>query len=115
MFLSWFPSVFVLQCITGVNPDKTPKFGACTETATHKKSVPFSPDLSAGLSETDKVFDRTKWKSGGMGFYCPEDVRDPDLMVWMRTSALPKFKKLHRIIPENQLKPGKYNLEVLSR
>ena len=29
-----------------------------------------------------------------MGFYCPEDVRDPDLMVWMRTSALPKFKKL---------------------
>jgi hypothetical protein len=40
------------------------------------------------------------------------DILDEDLMVWMRTAALPNFRKLHRIINQ-ELNPGKYYLHVV--
>lgn len=54
-------------------------------------------------------------------YYCWQDVKDPDFVVWMRTAGLPTFKKLHRIIPDGQmgegktLKKGTYFLKVNSR
>lgn len=40
------------------------------------------------------------------------DILDEDLMVWMRTAALPNFRKLHRIINQ-ELNPGTYRLHVV--
>jgi len=39
------------------------------------------------------------------------DVTDPDFIVWMRTAALPNFRKLYRIINET-LAPGVYTFTV---
>lgn len=51
-------------------------------------------------------------------YYCNESshplpmTTDEDLMVWMRTAALPNFRKLHRII-QADLPPGEYSIDIL--
>jgi len=42
------------------------------------------------------------------------DVQDEDFIVWMRTAALPNFRKLHRIINVG-LDAGTYYLDIAQR
>jgi len=40
-----------------------------------------------------------------------EDLQDEDFIVWMRTAALPNFKKLYRII-DTDIQPGTYTFDI---
>jgi hypothetical protein len=42
------------------------------------------------------------------------DVEDEDFIVWMRTAALPNFRKLHRIINSTMV-AGTYYLDIAQR
>jgi hypothetical protein len=68
----------------------------------------------AWASDRDKKFAKTELKSGisnvgklqgWQGVTLPS-TRDEDLMVWMRTPALPHFTRLHRIIRDIDLNKG---------
>lgn len=60
---------------------------------------------------TDNVYYQNGWYADEAGHNVPLNT-DEDLMVWMRTSALPSFRKLHRIINVD-LQPGTYLMDVI--
>ena len=67
------------------------------------------------LATTDP--ERNKATAGEPNLYnvrLPEEdalVTDPEFIVWMRTAALPQFRKLYRVI-ETKLEPGEYTVLV---
>lgn len=83
-----------------------------------------SKDGIAWASDRDKKFRPPPIDSknihslpGKTAYYCNESshpipmTTDEDLMVWMRTAALPNFRKLHRII-QHDLPPGEYSIDI---
>jgi hypothetical protein len=102
------------MCISGVDQATgNPIYGACTNKASRVSDQALEPSLDSGFNAAGKVF--KEFSPGKSGYYCWQDVQDPDFIVWMRTAGLPTFKKLHRIIDENQMKAGEYTLTILSR
>lgn len=85
-----------------------------TETGCTKKGISWSSDRSVKF-RPPKTTNFTNWMHP-LTYYnesshvIPE-VTDEDFIVWMRTAALPNFRKLHRII-KTTVHPGKYELHV---
>lgn len=72
-------------------------------------SAPRSGYGAANLS-SNSVFFNEGWYAGEAGHRVPVTT-DEDFMVWMRTSSLPEFRKLYRIITV-PLDPGTYHMEI---
>jgi hypothetical protein len=60
--------------------------------------------------DTPDPFVRNGWYAGEPGHSLPV-ITDQDLQVWMRTAALPDFRKLYRVI-HRPLVPGKYVMVI---
>ncbi|ORC92121.1 uncharacterized protein TM35_000043350 [Trypanosoma theileri] len=71
-------------------------------------------DLYTGVNSSPPLsndsFFNNGWYANELGHAIPVTT-DEDLMVWMRTASLPKFRKLHRIIHKD-LVPGKYVMKI---
>jgi len=65
-----------------------------------KKGIAWSTDVS------DKYGNPPK---GTVGTFIVNDFQDEDFIVWMRTAALPTFRKLYRIIDQD-IKTGEYEV-----
>jgi hypothetical protein len=101
---SFFTDQFALKSSDGAYVDMT------------NSSIAWDSDVEKKfLSTTDP--DRNKATPGKPNLYnvrLPEEnalVTDPDFIVWMRTAALPEFRKLYRVI-DTKLEPGEYTVVV---
>lgn len=61
-------------------------------------------------SDVDKKFDNPPKSAPGIRVI--PDFKDEDFIVWMRVAGLPTFKKLYRIIEKEDLRKGKYEVEI---
>jgi hypothetical protein len=60
---------------------------------------------------TTNEFLANGWYANETGHAVPV-VTDEDFMVWMRTAALPDFRKLYRVI-DTALEPGFYGMDII--
>jgi hypothetical protein len=101
---SFFTDQFALKNPDGTYVDMT------------NSSIAWDSDVEKKfISTTDP--DRNKATAGEPNLYnvrLPEEnalVTDPEFIVWMRTAALPEFRKLYRVI-DTKLEPGEYTVVV---
>jgi len=73
-------------------------------------SKPISMQKTGIAWSTDRQYKFQNPPSGTLGIRTIPDLQDEDFIVWMRTAALPDFKKLYRII--NQDMEGNYFLKI---
>ena len=101
---SFFTDEFALQAPDGAYVPMT------------NASITWESDLEHKYKKTSDV-DRKNGVAGAANTYnlrTDEEeslVVDPDFIVWMRTAALPQFRKLYRVI-ETKLEPGDYTVTV---
>lgn len=106
---SMFNDTFVLKSengstiCDGVNYQGT----ACT-----KEGIAWSSDRNVKFQKP--AADVVNWNGSyyGEDAHKVPDVLDEDLMVWMRTAALPSFRKLYRIINSTPLEKGAYTVQI---
>ena len=72
--------------------------------------IPLQKQGIAWPSDLDKFHNQP---AGVAGIRVIPDVTDEDFIVWMRTAALPTFKKLYRVINEDMT--GDYTVAVRNR
>lgn len=108
---SMFNDTFVLKNATtticdGLQPEKS----LCT-----KKGIAWSSDVEVKFKEPKERKNRM-WPQdyyNETGHIIPK-ISDEDFIVWMRTAALPNFRKLYRII-NTDLKNGSYTIHIEQR
>jgi len=77
-----------------------------------KDGVPIPLQKTGIAWETDKQKKFRNPPPGTLGIRVIPDLEDEDFIVWMRTAALPDFKKLYRIV--NMDMEGEYTVQVSS-
>ncbi|XP_059375539.1 cell cycle control protein 50A-like [Carassius carassius] len=104
------------HCVTASKSTSRKAMSSITITLVTK--APARPTLSVGVSYTSKpvnwskpVYELDPSGSENNGFI------NEDFIMWMRTAALPTFRKLYRIIQKKDnmtptLPPGNYSLDV---
>jgi hypothetical protein len=86
----------------------TPNTSNCT-----KNGIAWDSDRNVKFKQNDGILNNTVYNMtyyNESGHVVPS-VTDEDFIVWMRTAALPSFRKLHRIINVD-LKPGTYYFNI---
>jgi hypothetical protein len=92
-----------IVCDTKTQQGCTKKNIAWASDRNVKFNKPSNPNLN-----TTVMYPRTYYNEST---HVIPDVEDEDFIVWMRTAALPNFRKLHRII-KTPINPGNYILSV---
>ena len=100
---------------------KTPAFGNSIWTARRLYYLENDTMPTGATAEQNATYNPTSdndyylngWYAGEAGHEIPVST-DEDLMVWMRTAALPNFRKLYRVI-DVELPPGEYVMEVFEQ
>jgi hypothetical protein len=110
---SMFNDTFVLKNATTTicdGPQSEQKGSLCT-----KKGIAWSSDVDvkfkAPKERKNRMYPQDYYNETG---HIIPDIADEDFIVWMRTAALPNFRKLYRII-NTDLNNGIYHIEIEER
>lgn len=74
-------------------------------------TVPMKKSGIAWESDLNDKFRNPSAETAQNNIRVISDFKDEEFVVWMRTAALPTFRKLHRII-ETDLEPGTYSIAL---
>ena len=113
---SMFSDVITLQDADNQNIPLTRTGIAWESDKEHKFSNPEGVDSAEKLKDLVKEYAKPKdWKKNLWELdpdnWSNNGLNNEDLIVWMRTAALPNFRKLYRRIPDG-LKNGTYHLHI---
>ncbi len=114
---SMFNDTFVLYNNTGdgvICNGPNPTSSSCSKQGIAWESdvnVKFKRPVISGGATGNRMYNQSYFNETG---HLIPDVADEDFIVWMRTAALPTFRKLHRII-QVDMPPGNYSMAIESR
>ena len=77
-----------------------------TNPSWRKKGIAWPSDVANKFRYPSKPYDPARYTNVSDDGHTLPDVEDEDFIVWMRTSGLPTFKKLYRVIDDTQLDAG---------
>lgn len=101
---SFFTDEFALQAPDGSYLPMTNASIAWESDVEKKYLSTFDPDRNKATAGEPNLYNVRLHEENAL-------VMDPDFIVWMRTAALPQFRKLYRVI-ETKLEPGEYTVTV---
>jgi len=111
---SMFNDTFTLSTVNTTTNTPIVVCDTVTETGCSKNGIAWSSDRSVKFrppktaNVTNRMHPLTYYNESS---HVIPEVTDEDFIVWMRTAALPNFRKLHRII-KTAIQPGNYELQV---
>lgn len=108
-------SVFSDRYTACVATDPINNPNSCSALPLDKKGIAWKSDVENKFKKPTStlapVYSKDIFGKNDM-FLASEGIKDEDLVVWMRTSALPDFKKLHRVIRQDLKKGSQLRFNV---